>query len=132
MDYEPKEWECGDTITANDLNHIENGIADARETVVISFQEEEIPSSSEFPNGGLKMTCNHSWQEIFDALAQGKCVVQVEDISEPEVGSYNVTQVRVWHADGGDGNPYSILFENDDSPLEFPNATDKVIVLHYE
>lgn len=28
MAYEPKEWVCGDTITADDLNHIENGIAD--------------------------------------------------------------------------------------------------------
>lgn len=29
MSYEPKEWACGDTITADDLNHIENGIAEA-------------------------------------------------------------------------------------------------------
>lgn len=29
MAYEPKTWECGETITADDLNHIENGIADA-------------------------------------------------------------------------------------------------------
>jgi hypothetical protein len=29
MAYEPKEWQCGDTITADDLNHIEQGVADA-------------------------------------------------------------------------------------------------------
>lgn len=29
MAYEPKTWSCGDVITANDLNHIEQGIADS-------------------------------------------------------------------------------------------------------
>ena len=29
MSYEPKIWECGDTITAEDLNHIEQGIKSA-------------------------------------------------------------------------------------------------------
>lgn len=27
--YEPKNWKCGDTITADDLNHIEQGVANA-------------------------------------------------------------------------------------------------------
>lgn len=29
MTYEPKTWACGDTITADDLNHIEQGIAES-------------------------------------------------------------------------------------------------------
>lgn len=29
MAYEPKTWACGDTITADDLNHIEQGVAEA-------------------------------------------------------------------------------------------------------
>ena len=29
MPYEPKTWTCGDTITADDLNNIEQGIANA-------------------------------------------------------------------------------------------------------
>lgn len=29
MNYEPKTWACGDTITADDLNHIEQGVAEA-------------------------------------------------------------------------------------------------------
>ena len=29
MAYEPKTWSCDDTITADDLNHIEQGIANA-------------------------------------------------------------------------------------------------------
>lgn len=27
MSYEPKTWECGETITAEALNHMEQGIA---------------------------------------------------------------------------------------------------------
>ena len=27
MAYEPKTWECGETITAEALNHMEQGIA---------------------------------------------------------------------------------------------------------
>ena len=29
MAYTPKTWECGETITADALNHIEQGIAEA-------------------------------------------------------------------------------------------------------
>lgn len=29
MAYEPKTWACDDVITAEDMNHIEQGIADA-------------------------------------------------------------------------------------------------------
>ncbi len=29
MAYEPKEWACGEVVTADALNHIEQGIADA-------------------------------------------------------------------------------------------------------
>lgn len=31
MAYEPKTWQCGEVVTANDLNHIERGIAEASE-----------------------------------------------------------------------------------------------------
>lgn len=34
MAYEPKVWECGDTITADALNHIEQGIASGGGTAV--------------------------------------------------------------------------------------------------
>lgn len=29
MAYEPKEWQCGETITADDLNHLEQGVLEA-------------------------------------------------------------------------------------------------------
>jgi hypothetical protein len=30
-EYTPKNWQCGETITAEDLNHMEQGIAEASE-----------------------------------------------------------------------------------------------------
>lgn len=33
MAYEPKKWETGNTITAADMNHIEDGIADIELTL---------------------------------------------------------------------------------------------------
>lgn len=29
MTFEPKEWQCGEVITADDLNRIEQGVAEA-------------------------------------------------------------------------------------------------------
>ena len=41
MAYEPKTWACGDTITADDLNHIEQGIAEAGGApFVVNFTDE--------------------------------------------------------------------------------------------
>ena len=41
MSYEPKEWVCGDTITADDLNHIENGVESANkvEFFIVHFTD---------------------------------------------------------------------------------------------
>ena len=41
MAYEPKTWTCGDTITADDLNHIEHGVENASqvEFFVVHFTD---------------------------------------------------------------------------------------------
>lgn len=61
MAYTPKTWQCGDTITAEDLNHIEQGVANAGGgsallAVNISYDEQG--------RGRLDKT----WQEIYDAF----------------------------------------------------------------
>ena len=35
MAYEPKEWVCGETITADALNHMEQGIADTSQSQMV-------------------------------------------------------------------------------------------------
>lgn len=49
MAYEPKEWQCGDTITADDLNHIEQGIANSGGSEVPLVTQHGIASESQTP-----------------------------------------------------------------------------------
>lgn len=67
MSYTPKTWHTGDTVTATDLNNIENGIANAGSALIITDT-----------NGTLDKT----YAEICDALDSGvPCFVKYyEDI----------------------------------------------------
>lgn len=46
MTYTPKTWECGETITAEDLNHMEQGIADGQ-TAVSSLPQRIVSVTAE-------------------------------------------------------------------------------------
>ena len=67
MSYEAKEWVNGELITADKLNHMEDGIASAGgvEPFVVTF------SQSEF---GGAVTADKTYAEIHEALQQGKVV----------------------------------------------------------
>ena len=58
MSYDKQTWQTGDVITANKLNHIEDGIAGAGGggVLVVSYTVD-----------GGTATLNHTWQEIYDA-----------------------------------------------------------------
>jgi hypothetical protein len=69
MAYEKNTWARGDIVTSAKLNHMEDGIANAGETLVIGGLSD---------NGldGLSGTSDKTWQEIDNALAAGAiCVV---------------------------------------------------------
>ena len=69
MAYKPKEWVCGDTITADDLNHMENGIADAGGGGV------EVVT---FTSDGSNWTPDRSYEEIKQLLVDGTpCVALI-------------------------------------------------------
>ena len=59
MAYVKQTWSCGDEISAEKLNHMEDGIFSANSgggtALVVKFQEDGI-------------TLDHTWQEIFDAF----------------------------------------------------------------
>ena len=79
MAYERQTWTCGETITADKLNHIEEGLANSGggtgETLVVSMVENEDESTS----------LDKTWQEIHDAFPN---VVLVDD-----VGRYAILSV---------------------------------------
>lgn len=61
MAYTPTEWVCGDTITAERLNKLENGLAECcggggAEPLIVNVNN-DVPAS-----------LDHSWQDICDAF----------------------------------------------------------------
>lgn len=74
MAYEPKTWVCGETITAEALNHMEQGIASGGGTeplILTSHTEEQ----------GVQ-TCSvldHTYREIKSAFEAGRLVLLSSD-----------------------------------------------------
>lgn len=70
MAYEPKTWQCGEVVTANDLNRIERGIADANTLVIrIDHVEGDIPN--------INVIYNKTWREVRDAIISGKFIAVI-------------------------------------------------------
>lgn len=55
MAYTPKTWTCGDTISADDLNRIEQALANSGGGTPLVVHDNE-------------GTLDHTWQEIYDAM----------------------------------------------------------------
>lgn len=80
MAYTPKTWQCGETIMADDLNHMEQGIEDASsgggsEPLIFTVTVEAVPCPNNPSATAYRSTYSHSWQEIHDALSVGRLVV---------------------------------------------------------
>jgi len=73
MNYTPTEWNTGDIVSSQKLNKLEEGVKGAYEVMVINVNIE---------NGALDKT----WQEIYDAMAQGIFCVAIADSGTPEGG----------------------------------------------
>lgn len=67
MAYEPKEWVCGETITADGLNNLEEGVQEALECCDSS-------ESFEVVYDATNSTINHTFEEIKDAYTAGKTI----------------------------------------------------------
>ncbi len=65
MAYEKTVWGTGDTITAEKLNHIEDGI-EGTSGVLIVTKTDDVEL--------MQTVLNKTWQEIYDAVISGKQV----------------------------------------------------------
>lgn len=126
MAYERHEWICGETITADLLNNLEEGVEEALgccgqgDTLIFTATGESVPCPLDPSTTGTKLTYSHSWQEIYDALAAGKRVVVIED-DGTEIRQYNVSTATTF---GG----YKITGGSSDDPIDlatFEDATSK-------
>ena len=66
MTYEPKEWKTGEVITADALNHIENGIADFPIFIV-----NQIDTYNEFGDL-ISSKLDKTWNEIYALVTENK------------------------------------------------------------
>jgi len=81
MAYTKQTWTCGDEITADKLNHIEDGIENAgggTDTLIIRVDRVEETTTY----------YDHTWQEVHDALEIGKRCVVISPVSI-EADEYN-------------------------------------------
>lgn len=77
--YTPTEWKDGDIVTSEKLNHMEDGIEGAYEVMVITVVTEDPAQSAKnlLRGGGAGGFLDKTWQEIYDAMAQGKlCAIR--------------------------------------------------------
>lgn len=75
MSYEKQTWKTGDIITADKLNHIENGIGSSGGWggwLIVDL-------STEFVEGRPTMTLNKTWREIKDAFPFVKIISNVDN-----------------------------------------------------
>ena len=95
MSYTKQTWETGDVITADKLNHMEDGIADAGGGGALTI-------GCIITTSGNKTyyTLDKTWKEIHDAYVGGTpCVVSItSDEGEGTTGNYmylvtNVTSI---------------------------------------
>ena len=79
MAYTKQNWECGDLITADKMNHIEDGIEDAssggsEQIVVINFTSEWNSETQDY-DYSMDKTC----EEVRSLLEEGKFLVACMD-----------------------------------------------------
>lgn len=93
MSYDKQNWQTGDVITANKLNHIEDGIAGAGGGgVVVHITEEEDV-----------FTLDKTWNELQELLSSGALVVALSE----DVGYTTMQFLSQAHSDNG---TYAVAF----------------------
>lgn len=88
MAYIKQNWQNGDVITAEKLNHIEDGIMESGggSTLIINVIE-----------GGAMWTLDKTWQEIYDAHSSGVvCIIKytTEESGYNRQLSFNISLVE--------------------------------------
>lgn len=102
MSYTPTNWSCGDTITAEKLNKLENGLAEccgggSEPLVVHVVDSEEMCGVSPLP------MLDKTWQEIRNAfpnvyIENGNAIIAIYHI-----GQYQINDS--WVANAANGYP---------------------------
>lgn len=122
MAYEKQTWECGETITAEKLNHIEDGIADASNgggggTAPLIVREESVQDCPSGYSGSGVHIMNVTFQQVLDAVNAGQQVYC--EASAPGL----LVALR-----GIDSNRFTVSFDNFTLGTRLPNANELLTI----
>jgi len=110
MAYEKQTWTTGEVITEEKLNHIEDGIANAGDGVLVV-------NMNQTKDGDIDVfTLDKTWQEIFDACSTRGAVVKFMTASD-----YFLTSVEQLRG-GSDYGLYSVILMKEEFTTESPNG----------
>lgn len=118
MAYQKQTWRCGEVVTADKLNHMEDGIANCGGGSTLRVNIANID-----PTEG-KITYDKTWQEVHDALESGMDVTYQHPHSYPSgiyLRIFDTLSIPV-------GSKYFVLsemFESEgsDTPMLVVNGT---------
>ena len=102
MAYSPTTWQTGDTVTAEKLNNIEQGIANAGGAFLV-------------PSEDNAYTLGKTWKEIYDALQAGKptyIYVPGGEYDPTSGGTAVLTPILFATGAGGEDPYYSVTAVN--------------------
>lgn len=106
MAYEMHEWVCNEPITADKLNHMEQGIVEAQNdessgSDVLVVQVDQEATTAE------KTVYDKTWQEVYDALNSNRRVVVRTETATPI--ALEVLQILVAYNKPDNSNaPYGV------------------------
>ena len=122
MTYEPKNWQTGEIITADALNHIENGIADFPIFIV-----NQIDTYNEFGDL-ISSKLDKTWNEINALVTENKIGFVRTNYQDNEI--YTFLIVSVFHySDDEETTAYAVVNNTDGSyvcfdPDDYPSIGD--------
>ena len=99
MAYIPTEWKCGDTITAEKLNNLEDGVQEALECCgggaePLIIRKDHVDGSATY--------YDKTWQEVHDAMGNGTPVAVLDDLNRAGVQGYKMEYFYQIYVDGTD------------------------------
>lgn len=99
MAYTKNNWQTGDVITAEKLNHMEDGIANSGGLLVWIYGE------------GSNKVFDKTAREVFTALESGKNVTFIGESTNDDYETFFYTPIRAYNSDAD--NPGFLLLSFD-------------------
>ena len=136
MAYTKQTWQCGDSITADKLNHMEDGIASGGgSALVVQLIEGEMPTCSPGCIPKSEKHLDKTWQEIKDAYDAGIPVyMQYATTYTDEFGStidyFRYTLIALEESTLDNSTQYFVFFTNAQDHIQgiASTSTDTIVV----